>query len=77
MRINQPSVRLAKLELIISSGKQILNTDSREILNKVRKVFERARKEIGVANEKETYNEDWGRFVLSLFHHFTQFCDNL
>lgn len=33
-------------------AREILNTDSSEILNKVRKVFERSKKEMSVANEK-------------------------
>lgn len=39
-------------------AREILNTDSSEILNKVRKVFERSKKEVSVANEKETIEKE-------------------
>lgn len=39
-------------------AREILNTDSSEILNKVRKVFERSKKEMSVANEKDTIGKE-------------------
>lgn len=39
-------------------AREILNTDNSEILKKVRKIFERARKEMGVANEEETIGKE-------------------
>lgn len=39
-------------------AREILNTDSSEILNKVRKVFERAKKEVSVAREEETIGKE-------------------
>lgn len=38
--------------------REILNTDSSEILNKVRKVFERSENEMNVANKKETIGKE-------------------
>lgn len=39
-------------------AREILNTDNSEILKKVRKIFERAGKEMGVANEEETIGKE-------------------
>lgn len=39
-------------------AREILNTDSSEILNKVRKVFERSKKEMSVADEKDTIGKE-------------------
>lgn len=39
-------------------AREILNTDSSEILNKVRKVFERAKKEVSVVREEETIGKE-------------------